>query len=72
MEFVRDSEQARNGIKELLIWLISKDTHTFDFSFVSTIQKCLIMLCSLGNEVNISMKDIALASNTVDYAIVFT
>ena len=61
-----------NNITDWFVDLL-KNSKAGDFSFISTLQKCLITICEQSNEmIKLNMNEIAIRSNTIDYAIVFT
>lgn len=66
------SLKNREEMKNILVNLIQGSTK-HQFNFISTLQKGLIKMCQKYRKfVNISIKDITIHSNTIDYAILFT
>lgn len=74
--FLSETISKNKGLeKNISEWFVAllKNSPLHDFSFISTLQKCLISLCEQGDEmIKINMNEIAIKSNTIDYAIVFT
>lgn len=61
-----------NVLHELLSRLLTESTK-FNFSFISTLEKCIISICQKNKmSFNLSLKEVALQSTTLDYAIIFT
>ena len=61
-----------NIIKNVLVEFI-KSSQKYEFNYISTLQKGLIKICQKHKRFfDFSMKEIAVQSHTLDYAIVFT
>jgi hypothetical protein len=60
------------AVKEILVHLVQSSVK-YEFNFISTLQKGLIKMCQKHKKFfDISLKDITVQSNTLDYAILFT
>ena len=61
-----------NIIKNVLVEFINSSQKK-EFNYISTLQKGLIKMCQKHKKFfDLSMKEIAVQSNTLDYAILFT
>jgi len=59
-------------MKDTLFGLM-KNSEKYEFNFISTLSKGLIKICQKHNKfMDISLKTVALKSNTLDYAVLFT
>lgn len=60
------------AVKEILVHLLQSSLK-YEFNFISTLQKGLIKMCQKHKKFfDISLKEITVHSNTLDYAILFT
>ena len=63
-----DAKMLKNTVIQFM-----KGSKKREFNFISTLQKVLIRICQRFNIfTDFSMKEIAMESNTLDYAILFT
>jgi hypothetical protein len=65
---LKNCEMVKDSLVEFLL-----NSSQLNFNFVSTLQKCLIRICQKhGKFLDISLKEVAMQSNTLHYAVLFT